>query len=165
MVKTPCSHNYCRTCATKLFDDSLRDETLFPPRCCKMHIPIDLVQRFLPPGFARQFEERSIEMQDPRRTYCASKTCSKYLRAEVTGRSSLAPASRYCESCHLWTCEQCRKSHNPGSPCPEDEEVLRMGKRQGWKTCTRCKNLVELSMGCNHMMFVIRPVTHLMFLD
>lgn len=30
-----------------------------------------------------------------------------------------------------------------------------MGKRQSWKTCARCKNLVELSMGCNHMTFVI----------
>lgn len=156
-IRTSCSHSYCRTCVTKLFDDSLRDETLFPPRCCRNPIHLDLVQQFLDSAFTTRFEEKLVERQDTRRTYCAVPTCSKYLRASDTGRRTLGPASRFCEECNVWTCEGCKKAHTPGSPCPEDEEVLRMGRQAGWKQCAKCRNLVELTVGCNHITYVIIP--------
>lgn len=150
-IQTSCSHSYCHTCATKLFQDSLRDETLFPPRCCRNTIPLNLMQQFLDPAFNTRFEQKLVERQDTYRTYCAKSTCSRYLRPPNTGRSTLGPASRFCAGCSLWTCEQCKKAHTPGSPCPEDEEVLRIGRQAGWKQCARCRNLVELTVGCNHM--------------
>ena len=153
-IETPCSHNYCRACATKLFEDSLRDETLFPPRCCRTAIPLNLVQHFLNPDLNKRFLDKSIEHTDPNRTYCSNATCSRYLRAA----GALGSNSRYCAQCFRWTCARCKKGHDPGTDCPDDDEVLHLGKQAGWQRCSRCKNLVELTTGCNHITYVFPPL-------
>ncbi|CAJ2511441.1 Uu.00g070660.m01.CDS01 [Anthostomella pinea] len=38
LARAPCNHEYCRACLAHLFQDSMLDETLFPPRCCKQPI-------------------------------------------------------------------------------------------------------------------------------
>ncbi|OOG00192.1 hypothetical protein ASPCADRAFT_1853 [Aspergillus carbonarius ITEM 5010] len=47
MFVAPCSHQYCRKCTSKLVEDSLIDESLFPPRCCRMPIVLSSVRDFL----------------------------------------------------------------------------------------------------------------------
>ncbi|KAI9751889.1 MAG: hypothetical protein M4579_005846 [Chaenotheca gracillima] len=44
-VRSSCNHFYCRKCITKLFENSLVDETLFPARCCRREIPISQLAR------------------------------------------------------------------------------------------------------------------------
>ncbi|MCJ1377380.1 hypothetical protein MMC17_000475 [Xylographa soralifera] len=39
-VYGPCSHDYCKDCVKKLFFMATRDESLFPPRCCRKAIPM-----------------------------------------------------------------------------------------------------------------------------
>lgn len=41
LLRSPCSHEYCRECLVGLVQSSLRDESLFPPRCCTQPIPIE----------------------------------------------------------------------------------------------------------------------------
>jgi hypothetical protein len=38
MIKTKCSHFYCKACLVRLFKNALRDESLFLPQCCKKPI-------------------------------------------------------------------------------------------------------------------------------
>ncbi|KJZ70608.1 hypothetical protein HIM_09996 [Hirsutella minnesotensis 3608] len=40
-AKAPCSHNYCGECINSLFQSATVDESLFPPRCCSIPIPVD----------------------------------------------------------------------------------------------------------------------------
>lgn len=148
-IQTPCSHRYCRDCASKLVQDATRDETLFPPRCCRTPIPISLVRHFLTAEVCRVFEEKLVEHNDPARTYCSNQTCSVYLRPAVAGRQQ---NGRFCGRCLIWTCSLCKKGHRPNVDCPdEDEEVLVLGQQEGWRSCPRCRNLIELTVGCNHM--------------
>ncbi|KAI1337550.1 hypothetical protein F5Y15DRAFT_147566 [Xylariaceae sp. FL0016] len=35
LARAPCRHEYCRDCLARLFWDATRDETFFPPRCCR----------------------------------------------------------------------------------------------------------------------------------
>ncbi|KAG5952699.1 hypothetical protein E4U57_005889 [Claviceps arundinis] len=46
LIGCPCSHDYCSDCMANLFNAAIGDESMFPPRCCKMGIPIDLVQSY-----------------------------------------------------------------------------------------------------------------------
>ena len=41
-LRVPCGHEYCHECLQEFFIQSYRDESLFPPRCCRQTIPIDL---------------------------------------------------------------------------------------------------------------------------
>jgi len=148
ITTAPCSHNYCRRCATRLFEDALRDETLFPPRCCRVSIPLHFVKHLLSQESTIRFEEKSLERDDPERTYCAAPTCSQYLLPFLNP----AVRGRFCPKCNLWTCILCKKIHYPGQQCPDDKkEVLKLGKENGWRQCSKCKNLVELGTGCNHI--------------
>lgn len=43
VIKALCSDYYCQDCLVRLFQASLTDETLFPPRCCQKSIPLESV--------------------------------------------------------------------------------------------------------------------------
>lgn len=56
LIKVPCGHCYCNLCISGidgvdetegLFELAMKDESLFPPRCCKVPIPLDAVKSFL----------------------------------------------------------------------------------------------------------------------
>ncbi|KAI9925189.1 hypothetical protein ASPWEDRAFT_176987 [Aspergillus wentii DTO 134E9] len=78
-IRAQCSHNYCGTCAAKLFNSALIDETLFPPRCCRVPIPISTVRHLVGDDFVNRFHEKCLERTDPKSTYCSNSACSKYI--------------------------------------------------------------------------------------
>jgi len=49
IVLRECPHTYCRSCLVALFEASTRDEALFPPKCCRIPIPIDICRPLLSP--------------------------------------------------------------------------------------------------------------------
>ncbi|KAG6177675.1 hypothetical protein E4U36_007052 [Claviceps purpurea] len=65
-----CSHDYCRDCMANLFNAAIGDESLFPPRCCKMAIPIDLVQSCLSAELLATYEAKKLEYMTLNGTYC-----------------------------------------------------------------------------------------------
>jgi len=40
VARVPCDHEYCRECLASLFQASMKDESLFPPRCDGQPIPL-----------------------------------------------------------------------------------------------------------------------------
>lgn len=64
-ARAPCGHNHCRECLNALFDAALRDESLFPPRCCRALIPTHLVKVFLRSGVVTSFDKRTQELETP----------------------------------------------------------------------------------------------------
>jgi hypothetical protein len=147
MVKVPCSHHYCRPCAVRLFEESITDESLFPPRCCRQAIPLSLVRGILGFKLVNQFEAISIERNDPYRTYCANPACSAYLSPDMV--KLYVGTCRYCLDS---TCTLCKKLAHEGD-CEDDEreQVLEMARMEGWQQCFKCRNMIELWVGCNHI--------------
>jgi len=76
---TGCSHRYCRGCLESLFQASLKDETLFPPKCCGKAIPVDICRPLLPVQLVGEFSAKVIEFATPNRTYCSQPTCSTFV--------------------------------------------------------------------------------------
>ena len=68
----PCNHAYCVHCLYDLFQRSLKDEELFPPRCCRqenifeLERSVELFQlnkSFVPPDIADQYRGQRDRIQ------------------------------------------------------------------------------------------------------
>ncbi|KAK4210438.1 hypothetical protein QBC37DRAFT_442729 [Rhypophila decipiens] len=149
MVQFPCSHSYCRECAKKHCQAALGDDTLFPPRCCNQPIRFDLMRRYLDQDTLDKIEAKRIELSTPNKVYCHKASCSTFVPAQriINGVAT-------CPTCSSKTCTICKSASHPGKDCPADEgvkQVLNLGRVQGWQRCYKCRELVELTQGCNHM--------------
>lgn len=149
-VELPCSDHYCRRCTVRLFEGSITDETLFPPRCCRQTIPISRVRHFVGRQLATRTERKAIEHSTPNRTYCYSPACATFIEpGYISGASGICPKPQ----CNRRTCVLCKKPAHDGD-CPWDdnvEAILELAQLEGWQRCSACRNMVELRTGCNHM--------------
>ena len=150
VLTVPCNHDYCGPCLQELFSEAYRDESLFPPRCCRTTIPVNLtsIELFLPRQLRDPYETRRIETTTQDRTYCSNTYCGRFiLPTEIFGKR--AP----CTACLTLTCGGCKKGYHTGS-CNRDEakeKTLELAAQMGWRRCNGCQQMVELAHGCNHM--------------
>jgi hypothetical protein len=95
---------------------------------------------------SQEFEEKAIEFSDPHRTYCSNPSCSKYIFPY-----SVSSYIGTCSHCSSRTCMRCKKPAHEGDCPDEDEELLQLAEREGWRRCFQCRNMIELGTGCNHI--------------
>lgn len=144
----PEPHTYCRACLLDLFTSAITNPSLFPPRCCKVVIPLDICRAILPRKLIKDFDLKVEELATPNPTYCANADCSKFIRP-----GEIKHGVGVCVFCKHRTCVQC-KSQNHAGLCPKDPHVqllMDAAKRSKWQQCSNCNNMVELSQGCFHM--------------
>lgn len=152
-VYAPCGHDYCQNCAKRLFLNSTRDESLFPPRCCRQTIPLAAVDIFLTAKFIERFKEKAVEFSTSNRLYCASLACSAFIPPiRIKGDTAI------CPKCQFRVCTMCKGPKHRGRDCPKDEglnALISAASKEGWQRCNRCNRYVELMQGCNHITSVI----------
>ena len=148
IARAPCGHEYCRDCLHNLFETSMTDESLFPPRCCRQPIAMESARIYLSANLVRTFQQKKLELETPRRTYCSRPTCSVFIHpAGIEGDDAT------CQACGTVTCVMCKAAAHDGD-CPEDtalQQVLEIAVESGWQRCHACRRLVELDTGCNHI--------------
>lgn len=162
-------HDYCQDCLQTLVTNSLQDEALYPPRCCRQPFKMDDMRLFLSPELISGFHEKKIEFATSNRIYCANPMCSTFLYpANITGDIA------ECPKCMVYTCRFttcyflacclhitnilvqgtfCKAGAHQGE-CPQDnatQQVLQLAMGKGWKRCPKCQALVEKGQGCSHM--------------
>ncbi|KAE8155375.1 hypothetical protein BDV40DRAFT_307126 [Aspergillus tamarii] len=79
IARVPCRHEYCRSCLEDLFNSSMTDESLFPPRCCRQPINVGIARIFLKYDLIQRYEKKKIEFETPNRTYCYTPECSTFI--------------------------------------------------------------------------------------
>ncbi|KAH8692021.1 hypothetical protein BGW36DRAFT_419409 [Talaromyces proteolyticus] len=135
VTQVPCSHSYCTECLGQLFNASLVYESLFPPRYCRKSILIEPIRFFLDSELNEKFVRRKTELETPNRTYCYQPSCSSWIGPKkIVG--------------DLCTCQ----SHD--GDCPQEpaiKELHDLAKSNGWQECHNCHRIVELGMGCIHI--------------
>jgi len=146
----PCHHHWCAECTCDLFNRCITDDALYPPRCCQDSGPIELgtVRHFLTIEMAQRYERRRVEMETPNRTYCSNRSCSVFLPVTLARNDSVV-----CPNCATVTCTICKEVAH-GDDCPADttlHQVLEMARENQWRRCPRCRRMVELLDGCNHI--------------
>ncbi|EPQ53528.1 hypothetical protein GLOTRDRAFT_22378, partial [Gloeophyllum trabeum ATCC 11539] len=151
-----CGHSYDPACLLALFEVSTRDESLFPPRCCTLPIPLRLAINHMTTEFSKLFFEKSKEYSTPKRVYCAKPSCSRFLGPQVEGTFVTARILK-C-TCGAKTCPCCKElvQHGAKHACKveldaADRAVLALVEREGWARCPGCGALVERTQGCDHM--------------
>lgn len=148
LAQCPCSHDYCSECLSSLIQNSIKDDGLFPPKCCKQPILLANVNMFLSPELIHSFEAKKIELETQDRTYCSNQACSAFIRTEnIEGDRAI------CLECNTVTCAICKATSHDGD-CPADtalQSIIQLAKENGWKRCFNCRCMIELDVGCNHM--------------
>ncbi|KAG1745663.1 hypothetical protein EDB19DRAFT_1632139, partial [Suillus lakei] len=150
-----CGHYYDIGCIIDLFQSALRDELLYPPRCCHQNIPLRQVRPHLTQAFLTEFELKAQEFGTLKRVYCVESTCSRFLGPLHEGDSSKVFT---CSSptCMTSTCGKCRGryrrfTHSCASDAENERVLGTLIRTSGWSRCPGCSQVVELSTGCFHM--------------
>ncbi|KAL4259106.1 RING-type E3 ubiquitin transferase [Pleurotus pulmonarius] len=157
-----CAHVYCTPCMRHLLT-SAEEADKFPLMCvgeeCQEHIPIPIVQRFLPPAdFARLLEAAftSHVTRNPQSLkYCRTPDCNQIYRAATDDRAGVA-CTVQCPSCFSGVCAACHEDGHEGMTC-ENARVSKdyNGLSEAWirqmKKCPNCQAPIEKAGGCNHM--------------
>lgn len=148
VARVSCHHEYCRSCLEDLFNASMTDESLFPPRCCRKPINISIARIFLKADLIQRYQKKKIEFETPNRTYCHSPECSTFIDTSHIEREVAT-----CPDCRRTNCTSCKGRAHIGD-CPNDgamQHLLVLAEQNGWQRCYSCWRLVELVHGCNHM--------------
>lgn len=147
-ITAPCGHYYDIACLVDLFRSTLRDESLFPPRCCQQPFVFESIRQYLGRRLAAEFQENAAEFSTADRVYCHRPTCSTFL-----GAASHTMTLLRCRACDSHTCAHCKEAGHTGRLCSSasDNALLDLAAREGWKRCPGCHRLVELTVGCFHM--------------
>ena len=148
VARVSCGHEYCRDCLAELFRHSMRDESLFPPRCDGQVIPLAQVRLFVPSDLAKEFESKARELSTKNRTYCHEPTCSTFIDG-----NAINDEVGTCSKCRKTTCVTCKAPSHSGD-CPEDTALTQLKQTadvEQWQRCYACSRFVQLETGCNHM--------------
>lgn len=158
VYQLPCQDGYCHNCIEELFRQATVVEKAYPPRCCRMPVPLEDVKHLLPTDLITLFQAKAIEWETDDRTYCSQQNCSKFIQPACVAHDVAT-----CLSCGNRTCTKCKAAAHDDE-CPEDEPfkaLSELARGEEWQRCYKCRSMVSISTGCNHMMYVppsVRPV-------
>ncbi|KAJ0384953.1 hypothetical protein COL922a_007299 [Colletotrichum nupharicola] len=149
LFQTTCNHKYCPGCIIDLFEASINDESLFPPRCCGNVFSAAEHEHVLGYELLERWRVKEVEYTTPNRTYCHVPTCSAFIPpSRIDGDVGYCPVD-----CHS-TCTLCKGPAHPHHACEQDQatqEFLRIAAENNWQRCTHCQAIVELNQGCYHI--------------
>jgi hypothetical protein len=108
----------------------------------------------LTPEIEQTYQAKKIEVESTNRTYCSDPDCSTFLPP-----TNIQDGVATCNLCETRTCAICKTAAHEGE-CPDDENsrlLKELATQEGWQSCPGCHRMVELTLGCYHMMSVTLP--------
>ncbi|KAJ5051030.1 uncharacterized protein L3040_002895 [Drepanopeziza brunnea f. sp. 'multigermtubi'] len=147
-VRLACSDVYCKPCLKSFFLRVAKDESLFPPKCCRHAIDISTIEADFSFEELSAYRSAELEFTSTDRVYCARPECAKFIPMpqRTADRAS-------CEACGAGICMHCKAPAHDGG-CPADEakqSLIKFADEQGWKPCFGCGEMVFRYEGCDHM--------------
>ena len=153
ILKAPCDHHYCRECVISLVQMSTEQESLYPPKCCQIEIPISRATDFLETEVIERFRRKGEEFSTLNRIYCCNPKCSTFI-----SQKHIRHGVASCPLCQKETCAICKDESHKDADCPFDPDQQTMdalAAEKSWKKCPTCQQRIELFMGCNHITLVL----------
>ncbi|KAE8356065.1 hypothetical protein BDV28DRAFT_154931 [Aspergillus coremiiformis] len=148
IVQLGCDDCYCTECLRSFFMRATKDETLFPPKCCRQSIPLSLIATQMTTEEISVFKSAEVEFSTANRVYCSNIQCGRFIPP-----SRVTADKADCSHCGSSTCAMCKNTFHRDD-CAEDtalQATLDLATREGWQRCFACRAMVELRVGCYHM--------------
>lgn len=159
MAKLKCGHRMCNSCLKRSFKLSITDPQHMPPKCCTADfIPLKHVDQLFDRAFKKNWNKKFVEYSARNRNYCPKRNCGEFIRPEDYRYGSDGKKYGRCGKCATKVCLQCSGKLHKGRDCANDEETVRFlaqAKDEGWQQCGKCKAMIELQEGCNHMTWYV----------
>jgi hypothetical protein len=149
VVSLDCGDRYCLGCLKDTFVRATRDETLFPPRCCRQPIAVTVVSHELTRAQLNAFKLVEMEFSTGDSTYCSNLNCASFIPLP-----DVMADKAFCTQCGSKTCAICKGEFHQDTDCPYDHALhgsLALGDQENWQRYYSCRQLVELDHGCNHI--------------
>ncbi|KAK6541085.1 hypothetical protein TWF694_008461 [Orbilia ellipsospora] len=149
-IKCPCNHIYCSDCLRKYIQNAMKDESMYPLKCCRLEVPNQILSQILSPREYQEYINKGIEYSTANRLYCANKKCLKFISPDMIDEVAQAAL---CGSCGTAVCTLCKNEEHAGL-CRKDEgleAVMLAASQNGWRQCFKCQRMIELQHGCHHM--------------
>ncbi|KAL7546994.1 hypothetical protein ACHAWF_010310 [Thalassiosira exigua] len=149
-----CEHSMCINCTRDLFLAAVRDSSLLPLRCCEVPIDMNICRHLLLPEDVHTLTSRMTELEATNKMYCPN--CNKFINLDLIDAQESTELLCVCSTA---LCISCKSTAHPRFSCAEnraissgdDDLLLEMSQRAGWKQCPGCNTMIELAHGCNHM--------------
>jgi hypothetical protein len=161
VINLPCSHIYCDCCMRNLFLLSLNDISLLPVRCCKIEVDINMAKELLTRDDFNKLCMRYLEQITINKIYCPNKLCSQLIILDKINFIE----NIVCPNCLTILCYECKNIEHPFLTClenqnntilDEDKEFNTLVINEDWKTCPKCRSVIELIMGCYHIICICK---------
>jgi hypothetical protein len=146
-----CGHSWCSKCVNRMFRRAVYDNSLWPPQCCKVEMPIEKMEQFLTGDLIPSVKVRQVEMSVPilERIYCAN--CTAFIPHE-----GIHEGTASCHKCWRSTCTTCKEKAHVGDCQYRFEQGLKdletLAEKEGWKKCSTCLMIIDNNGGCSRMM-------------
>lgn len=143
-------HVYHSHCLLALVYAAMKDESLMPPVCCQVRIDENIFLPLLGEEDREEFIRKRDEFGTKDRLYCHNAICSAFLGAAE--REAKQP--KRCDRCGNETCKACKGPwHGYNIICAgdSDQAAIDMLREIGMQQCPRCRRMVELTVGCYHI--------------
>ncbi|KAK4214820.1 putative E3 ubiquitin-protein ligase ARI4 [Rhypophila decipiens] len=153
-AKLKCRHRMCHSCLKRIFKVSIKDPQSMPPKCCAENIPLRHVEKLFDGNFKQTWNKKLAEYSTRNRIYCPSPRCGEWIKPELIRKGDDGRTYAKCSKCKTKVCCLCSSRWHSSRTCPRDEDTsqfLEQAQREGWKRCHKCKAMIELKEGCNHM--------------
>lgn len=153
--QAPCGDFFDMGCLEDMFRRATIDESLFPPRCCQLSIPTADAEANLSSELMKLYNKKAIEFNTPNRMYCSQPRCSAFI-----GSGTAEAVELICPECFVSTCGHCKAEGHGQVQCSHTDDMNSMAKdmhdKDGWQRCYECHHMVELSVGCYHIICICK---------
>jgi len=149
----PCEHYYCIKCLEEIVRVRLEDTGFRLPQCCRSEFGWDDIRGVINSKLAAEFDQKKQDFETTTPTYCTDQPCSGSSALIGARHVSVTDATAICPICRKVICTKCKQDNHSGACAPDATlaEVLELAKKEGWKECPRCGEMIELEGGCSHM--------------
>lgn len=164
-----CFHQFCEPCMTQYIHSRLeqrRHQIYCPHESCREELTLDECRYFLPSEIFEQWSAVMVEAEIPEalKVYCPFSDCSGLLVKESVGVLDVEDVEMAeCPFCNRLFCARCKVPWHANLECSEfqslpatdkteaDFLLLKLAEDRKWRRCGKCKSMVELVYGCNHI--------------
>uniref|UniRef100_A0A0C9S4W7 RBR-type E3 ubiquitin transferase n=1 Tax=Wollemia nobilis TaxID=56998 RepID=A0A0C9S4W7_9CONI len=161
-----CLHRFCHACMTRYIHSRLeqkRHQMCCPHSSCSEPLTLQECRYFLPAEIFDAWSSAILEAEipDSDKLHCPFPDCLALLLLPSASEVEIPNAE--CPFCNRMFCVRCMVPWHADLHCDEfqklppterseaDLQLLKLADDLKWQRCAKCKGMIELSYGCNHM--------------